>query len=266
MVYRLTPFVRWISICQLEDRDIDHYKLLSVHEQPLDNRQKYLDVLCFPLLFPTGRYGEFHPRTVKLTFCEYLKSRLMNSNSRFRKNPVFVFYYLWQKEMRELSSGIYNVLSSTSRRHQSVKQFVDGINSSDAGIEANLSTVLQSVRGIKQFWFRKKSDVMAMIREFGPPTLFLTFSCAEYDSVDIEQYLRKVNEVPDSYPIARLCMDDPISVSRKFTQKFRNFFTTVLLQGMVLGEVTHYFWKKEYQPTLSCYPLDQRCTSYCSRS
>ena len=32
-----------------------------------------------------------------------------------------------------------------------MKQFVDGINSSDAGIEANLSTVLQSVRGTKQF-------------------------------------------------------------------------------------------------------------------
>ena len=28
-------------------KDIDHYKLLSIHEQPLDNRQKYLDVLCF---------------------------------------------------------------------------------------------------------------------------------------------------------------------------------------------------------------------------
>ena len=75
-------------------RDIDHYKLLSVSEQPLDNRQKYLDVLCFPSLFPTGRYGEFHPRTVKLSFCEYLKSRLMNSDSRYRKSFEFVFYYL----------------------------------------------------------------------------------------------------------------------------------------------------------------------------
>ena len=120
-------------------RDIDHYKLLSVHEQPLDNCQKYLDVLCFPSLFPTGKYGEFHPRTVKLTFSEYLKSRLMNCDSRFRKNPKFVFYYLWQKELRELSSGIYNVLNSTNRRHQTVKQFIDGINGSDAGIEANVT-------------------------------------------------------------------------------------------------------------------------------
>ena len=86
-----------------------------------------------------------------------------------------------------------------------------------------------------------------MIREFGCPTLFLTFSCAEYDSVEIGKYLRKVNEVSPSYPIQSLCTKDPISVSRKFTQKFRDFFSTVLLKGQVLGEVTHYFWKKEYQ-------------------
>ena len=93
------------------------------------------------------------------------------------------------KELRELSARIYNVLNSTSRRNLCVKQFVDGINGADAGIEANLSTVLQLVRGTKQFWFLKKSDVMAMIREFGSPTLFLTFSCAEYDSPDIDRYI-----------------------------------------------------------------------------
>ena len=167
----------------------------------------------------------------------------MNCDSRFRKSPEFVLYYLWQKELRELSSGIYNVLNSTSRRHQTVKQFVDGINGSDASIEVNLCTVLQSVRGTKQFWYRQKGDVLAMIREFECPTLFLTFSCAEYDSVEIGRYLRKVNILSHT----KLYTEDPISVSRKFTQKFRDFFSTVLLKGQVLGEVTHYFWKKEYQ-------------------
>jgi len=147
-------------------KDIDHYKLFSVQECPLDNRQQYLDVLCFSSLFPTGWYGEFNPCSVKLTFGEHVKSRIMNCDSRFRKNPEFVFYYLWQKEMRELTAGIYNVLNSTGKRHLSVKEFVDAINGSDAGIEANLSTVLQSVRGTKQFWYFKKSDVMAMIREY----------------------------------------------------------------------------------------------------
>ena len=53
------------------------------------------------------------------------------------------------KKLCEMSAGIYNVLNSTSRRHLSVKQFVDAVNNSDAGMEANLSTVLQSVRGTK---------------------------------------------------------------------------------------------------------------------
>ena len=35
---------------------------------------------------------------------------------------------------------------------------------------------------------------MAMIREYGSPTLFLTLSCAEYEAPDIETYLCKVND------------------------------------------------------------------------
>ena len=62
------------------------------------------------------------------------------------------------------------------------------------------------------------------MREFGPPTLFLTLSCAEYESLEISNYLRKVNDVPSSFPIGKLCTEDPISVSRKFSQKFHDFF------------------------------------------
>ena len=53
--------IRKMDQYMLTGKDIDHCKLLSVSEKPLDNRQKYLDVLCFLSLFPTGQYGEFHP-------------------------------------------------------------------------------------------------------------------------------------------------------------------------------------------------------------
>ena len=87
--------------------DIEQYKVLSVKEHPIDNRQQHLDVMCFPVLFPTGKFGEFHPRQEKLSHSEYIKSRLLNKDSRFRKDAQYVFYLLWQKEMRELSSGVY---------------------------------------------------------------------------------------------------------------------------------------------------------------
>ena len=81
-----------------------------------------------------------------------------------------------------------------------------------------------------------------MVREYGSPTLFITLSCAEYESLEITRYLRKVNDVSNRYPIGKLCTKDPISVSRKF----HDFFNIVILKG-VLFPVAHYFYKKEYQ-------------------
>ena len=83
-----------------------------------------------------------------------------------------------------------------------------------------------------------------MVREYGSPTLFLALSCAEYDSLDISTCLRKVNDVSDSYPTGKLCTEDPVSVSRKFSH---DFFQTVILKGQVLGPVAHHFFKKDYQ-------------------
>ena len=149
--------------------------------------------------------------------------------------------------MRELKSGVYNTLKSTKRQAAPVRTLLDMVDSSDEHLESSLSTVLQSLRGTKQFWFLKKSDVRRMIREFGSPTLFLTLSCAEYENAEISSYLRKVNKVPSSYDIGKLCTEDPISVSRKFCIMFQAFFTTVLKRGEVLGTIDHFYWKKEYQ-------------------
>ena len=54
--------------------DVQQYKLQNVKEDPLDNRQVHFDVMCFPTLFLTGRFGEFHPRKVKPNLAEYIKS------------------------------------------------------------------------------------------------------------------------------------------------------------------------------------------------
>ena len=227
--------------------DIEQYRLMSVTEDPIGNKQQHLDVMCFPVLFPTGKFGEFHPREEKLSPSEYIKSRLWNKDSRFRKDAQYVFYLLWQKEMRELPSGVYNLLKSTRRESMSVSMLLEQVNTSDEQLEARLTTMLQSVRSTKQFWFLRHSELKCMIREWGSPTLFLTFSCAEYESPDITEFLRKVNDVPPSYNIGKLCVEDPVSVSRKFSLKFHAFFNKVILKGQVLGTVDHFYWKKEYQ-------------------
>ena len=107
---------------------------------------------------------EFHPREKKISHSEYIKSRLLNKDSRFRKNAKYVFYLLWQKQMRELSALVYNLLKSTCSQPMSVSTFLNKVEASDNGLEANLCTMLQSVRGTKQYWFVRQSELRRMIR------------------------------------------------------------------------------------------------------
>jgi len=48
----------------------------------------------------------------------------------------------------------------------SVRSLIDKVETSDEHLEANLCTMLQSVRGTKQCWFLKQSKLRCMIREW----------------------------------------------------------------------------------------------------
>ena len=132
-------------------------------------------------------------------------------------------------------------------------------------MEGNLSTIFQSVHASKQYWFQRNSELMCMLREFGSPTFFLTLSCAEYDSPKVDSYLRKVNNVSASYPTAKLCTEDLLSVSRKLSQKFHYFLNTMILKGAALGTVTQHFYKKRvpvtWCSTLPHTSMNRRCPS-----
>ena len=158
-------------------------------------------------------------------------SRLWNKDCRFRKDPQYVFYLLKEKESRELKAGVYNLLKTSKSIPTKVTNILQKVTASDQKLEANLSTMFQSIRGTKQYWYRRRGELMCMLRELGPQSLFLTFSCAE----------------SDKYSINKLCNEDPVSVSRQFSHKFHAFFHTFIVKGEVLGPVEHFYWKKEYQ-------------------
>ena len=227
--------------------DVQQYKMQNVKEDPLDNRQVHLDVMCFPTLFPTGRFGEFHPRKVKLNLAEYIKSRILSEDSRYRLCHSYLFYYLKIKQIKELKGGIFKLLNTVKGAPMTAAQFIDQVNMNGEHLEKRLCTMMQTVRGSNQYWYLRRSELKRMIAELGSPTFFLTFSCAEYSSEDIRKYLHKVNEVPPSYNTGKLCTEDPVSVLRQFSLKFNEMFNKVLIKGQVLGQVTEYYYKKEYQ-------------------
>ena len=119
---------------------------------------------------------------------------------------------------------------------------LSNVQNNDEHLEANLCTMLQhkTVLVLEKEWVTMHAWYESGVHP-------RSFSCAEYESPDIINYLRKVNDVPPSYNAGKLCTEDPVSVSRKFSMKFHAFFQTVLKKGEVLGTVDHFYWKKEYQ-------------------
>ena len=55
-----------------------------------------------------------------------------------------------------------------------------------------------------------------------------------------------MNDVPPTYNIEKLCTEDPISASIKFSAMFHAFFK-IFIKGGALGKVDHCYIKKEYQ-------------------
>ena len=78
--------IRCLDQKQSTMADTEHYKLIDVKENAMSNKLKYLDVLCFPTLFLSGRFGEVHECSVPISPSEYAKSHLLNRDSCFRKD------------------------------------------------------------------------------------------------------------------------------------------------------------------------------------
>ena len=43
----------------------------------MDSRQQHLDVMCFPFLFPNGKFRKYDKREKEISHSEYIKSRLL---------------------------------------------------------------------------------------------------------------------------------------------------------------------------------------------
>ena len=100
-------------------------------------------------------------REVKVSSIEYAKSSDLNRNSHFRKDPQYVFFLLWQKEMREIAAGIYNLLKAGGQWRIPVSRFMAKCRLWSFGVQS------LHVAFTRQYWFLRSSERKCMLRELG---------------------------------------------------------------------------------------------------
>ena len=231
----------------------------KVEGQPLYHRTTdNLDVMVHPTIYPTGLGGLNMKRIHKLRPVDFYRYRLESSDPRYRRDLRYLHTGYLRKRENQMSSALYAQTKTGSHiTHMNKGQLLAKMQNGDKNIENDLTTAFASLKGTKEYWSRKGSDLRAMCETFGPITFFVTLSCAEYKWNDLHDYIREKNS--DVKGIEKMTPDeliqlDRVTVSEFFMRRFNSLMTNVILNHYngenhegPLGLVKEYFYRVEYQ-------------------
>lgn len=114
----------------------------------------------------------------------YIKQRLLGTDTRFAEDRTYLMFLFLVKEAIALKQSRVTFFRKARLHYRGNNQFLkeaqrDEIERHDVGYKA-----FKQMRGTPPYFADKKQNVMAMLRQLGPPHIFLTLSAAEV----IDQY------------------------------------------------------------------------------
>ena len=105
----------------------------------------------------------------------------MSCDPKFRMNHGYICFRLLVRELIHLKRCISIFFTQATRLPSLNKQNLSHLKQEDL-IRYNRSyQVFQNLRGTGPYYEKSKMNLMALIRQLGCPTAFLTLSCAEFD-------------------------------------------------------------------------------------
>ena len=157
------------------------YQLDKVHGNNINIFDTDLDLKAFPELFPTGENGMRDvTRTTNIGTSDFIKSRLLNKHPQFRLNINYLFHCFQVQEVSNMCHSVGHMLRTVSTKGLNAKSFLERLQNRDGEIESKMFSLMANLRGSKEYFSKLSMEVRWMIRQLGPPVLFITCSTAEW--------------------------------------------------------------------------------------
>ena len=156
---------------------------------------------AFPTLFPTGAADFVAPRPYQVTIGNYFKHLLMYEDGRFAKHPRFCYFALnTELRWRALQAGRIYIHQHPRDAQLSVEELRDMVGREGEVFSNRVLYYATSLRGTRQYWFKQRSRLIAMVDTIGLPTIFFTHSAANFQWSELARLI---------------CPDDPDSSSSR---------------------------------------------------
>lgn len=212
---------------------------------------------AFPWLFPGG-VGD--PKDYPGSLKEWGKHMLYYKDGRFARDEVFSFFALNHiVRMRNSSHGRWFIDNFHKGLPDTLDEVKEKIESGDTSFVNSLFYYNQNIKGSSPYWFKKRCELYQWINHHveignGPPTMFITLSCAEYLWADIIEKIKERMEIAGdntshcfvgSKRLASIVNDYAIVVQEYFQKRVVAWLETV---GKKIFKIKHYWVRYEFAP------------------
>lgn len=188
------------SECKKHKIDIPVLDFPQVGEQPINeyHTQKLFSNI-YPWLFPGGEgdiYNDHDGNCIENGKGWIWANRMMNwSDGRFMKDKTFCFYALDMIQRHENNNnGKFFIKSMLHEDIPTLEDLKQKVQNHDTAFIPKIQNFASRVKGSDPFWRAKKPELESWIEHHvemnhGPPTLFITLSCAEYWWPDLTELI-----------------------------------------------------------------------------
>ena len=183
----------------------------------------------------------------------------MKYTGRFETNPEYLFFAQYVTEQQKVQDSISIALKKVHSHSLTAGE----VRSMDSSSFQNLIFsdqayfFMKNIPGSPSYWKRFMYEVIAMIKQLGPPSWWMTLSCADLRWNEIYKILSKLKgrEMTDD-EIAAMSYDEkckmlnsnPVVVAKHFQFRLERLFKDLILStSNPTGKVQYYAIRIEFQ-------------------
>ena len=223
---------------------------------------EYFEELTNPTKYPSGEGGFSSKGNTKITMRKYFQHRLLHLDGRFAKDIDYLLSAQYHVESQNIKDNIQIFLRQTKGKNNAKGKIKAGVVKDLNNVQSMLRhdtafRFLKTVRGSPAYWNAVLLDLLAMVRQLGVPTWFLTLSAADLQWPEIIQSIgHQYGKSFSKNDIKEMTWDDkckwirrnPVTASRQFKHRLDAFFTEFIGgKAHPIGELQDFVIRIEFQ-------------------
>ena len=142
---------------------------------------KHVEEKAYPGLYPKAENTYAAERSLRVTLGEWVKNRLTHSDTRYIRDAGYAFFLYQRLQYERLASSVSVCLNKRKMVSQFGQRLTDVDPTSDEFYQSFVAKdsgyrFLRAIRGTPSYWKSQMLDLIAMVKQLGPPTFFITLS------------------------------------------------------------------------------------------